>query len=54
VGLLFDGVYESIIGDWDYDPSLNRSIQVDARYMLWVMKYVDSADNLLDEMDLVR
>tara|TARA_B110000444_G_scaffold241928_1_gene258769 strand:- start:188 stop:880 length:693 start_codon:yes stop_codon:yes gene_type:complete len=54
VGLLFDGVYESIIGDWDYDPGLNRSIQVDARYMLWVMKYVDGADNLLDEMDLVR
>jgi hypothetical protein len=54
VGLLFDGVYESIIGDWDYDPCLNRSIQVDARYMLWVMKYVDGADNLLDEMRLVR
>ncbi|NVJ60011.1 MAG: S46 family peptidase [Gammaproteobacteria bacterium] len=53
VGLVFDGVYESIIGDWDYDPSLNRSIHVDSRYMLWVMKYVDGADNLIDEMDIV-
>ena len=26
VGLLFDGVYESIIGDWDYNPELNRLI----------------------------
>ncbi|MEE4245822.1 MAG: S46 family peptidase [Kangiellaceae bacterium] len=54
VGLVFDGVYESIIGDWDYDPSLNRSIHVDSRYMLWVMEYVDGATNLIEEMDIVR
>ncbi|WP_133405757.1 S46 family peptidase [Parashewanella tropica] len=54
VGLLFDGVYESIIGDWGYDPQTNRSIQVDSRYMLWVMKYLDGADNLLNEMDIVK
>ncbi len=54
VGLVFDGVYESIIGDWDYDPSLNRSIHVDSRYMLWVMEKVDGADNLIKEMDIIR
>ncbi|WP_076416549.1 S46 family peptidase [Shewanella sp. UCD-KL12] len=54
VGLLFDGVYESIIGDWGYDPDSNRSIQVDSRYMLWVMKYLDNADNLLAEMEIVH
>ncbi|WP_417762718.1 S46 family peptidase [Shewanella sp.] len=54
VGLLFDGVYESIIGDWNYDDDSNRSIQLDSRYMLWVMKYVDHADNLLDEMVIVK
>ncbi len=54
VGLVFDGVYESIIGDWDYDPSLNRSIHVDSRYMLWVMEHVDGAHNLIKEMDIVR
>ncbi|MCG9695647.1 S46 family peptidase [Shewanella sp. Isolate11] len=54
VGLLFDGVYESIIGDWGYDPETNRSIQVDSRYMLWVMKYLDNADNLLAEMEIVH
>ncbi len=53
VGLLFDGVYESIIGDWSYDSETNRSIQVDSRYMLWVMKYLDNADNLLAEMEIV-
>jgi hypothetical protein len=54
VGLLFDGVYESIIGDWDYNPALNRSIHVDSRYMLWVMDKVDNAQNLLDEMHIVH
>ncbi|MCF1428520.1 MAG: S46 family peptidase [Shewanella sp.] len=54
VGLLFDGVYESIIGDWNYDDDSNRSIQVDSRYMLWVMEYLDNADNLLEEMVIVK
>jgi hypothetical protein len=54
VGLVFDGVYESIIGDWDYDPELNRSITVDSRYMLWIMEEIDGADNLIKEMDIVR
>lgn len=53
VGLLFDGVYESIIGDWDFDDDKNRAISVDSRYMLWVMEYMDGATNLLDEMSIV-
>jgi hypothetical protein len=52
VGLLFDGVYESIIGDWDFDEEKNRAIAVDARYMLWVMKYVDEAEDLLEELKI--
>ena len=54
VGLLFDGVYESIIGDWDFDDTKNRAISVDARYMLWVMEYMDDATNLLEEMTIVK
>lgn len=54
VGLVFDGVYESIIGDWDYDTKLNRSIHVDIKYMLWVMEHVDGATNLIEEMDIVE
>ncbi len=53
VGLAFDGVYESIIGDWDYDPDLNRTIAVDSRYMLWLMDLVYNADNLIKEMDII-
>jgi hypothetical protein len=54
VGLVFDGVYESIIGDWDYDNQLNRSISVDSRYILWVMEHVDGATNLINEMEVIR
>lgn len=54
VGLLFDGVYESIIGDWDFDEEKNRAISVDSRYMLWVMEMLDGATNLLNEMEIVH
>jgi hypothetical protein len=50
VGLLFDGVWESIISDWDFLPARTRSIHVDIRYALWVMSEVDHADRLLREM----
>ena len=50
VGLAFDGNWESVSGDWLFNPALNRSIQVDVRYMLWVMHHLDHADNLLEEM----
>jgi hypothetical protein len=52
VGLLFDGTYESINSDWDFDVKTTRSIQVDVRYMLWVMEKLDHADRLLEEMQV--
>ena len=54
VGLVFDGVYESIIGDWDYDPKLNRAIHTSVPFMLWTMEYVDDAQNIIDEMTIVK
>ncbi|MEW7851320.1 S46 family peptidase [Massilia aurea] len=50
VGLNFDSTYESITKDWYFDTAITRAIHVDIRYMLWVMKEVDHADNLLREM----
>jgi hypothetical protein len=52
VGLNFDSTYESITKDWYFDPTITRAIHVDIRYMLWVMKEVDHADNLLKEMTI--
>ena len=50
VGLLFDGNYESIDADFLFTQSVTRSIHVDTQYMLWVMRNVDAADNLLKEL----
>ncbi|WP_077036948.1 S46 family peptidase [Pelomonas sp. KK5] len=52
VGLLFDGTLDGVIASWDYNDRMNRSICLDARYMLWTMKVVDKADRLLKEMDI--
>jgi hypothetical protein len=52
VGLNFDSTYESITKDWYFDSAITRAIHVDIRYMLWVMKEVDHADNLLSEMTI--
>jgi hypothetical protein len=54
VGLLFDGTFESVNSDWDFDPRTTRTIHVDTRYMLWVMDKVDGADALIREMDIVE
>jgi hypothetical protein len=50
IGLAFDGTLDSIISDWDFNKANTRDIQVDTRYILWNMKKVDHADNLLKEM----
>jgi hypothetical protein len=52
VGLNFDSTYESVTKDWYFDSAITRAIHVDIRYMLWVMKEVDHADNLLKEMTI--
>jgi hypothetical protein len=50
VGLVFDGTLDSVISDWDFNPRTTRTISVDLRYLLWQMKVVDGAGNLLREM----
>lgn len=52
IGLNFDSTYESITKDWYFDTAITRAIHLDIRYMLWVMKEVDHADNLLQEMTI--
>ena len=54
IGLNFDSTYESISKDWYFNPAITRAIHVDIRFVLWMMQYVDGAQNLLDEMTIVR
>ncbi|HED09303.1 MAG TPA: hypothetical protein ENJ10_01310, partial [Caldithrix abyssi] len=38
------------INDYAYSERYSRSIAVDIRYVLWVVKYIAGADELLREM----
>jgi hypothetical protein len=53
VGLAFDGNIEGVVGDYFYDPELNRTISVDVRYILFLLEEFTGADRLLKEIELV-
>jgi Peptidase S46 len=50
VGLIFDGNIQSLVGNFDYDESVNRSISVDVRAMLEVLRKVFNANEVADEL----
>ncbi|HEY2971027.1 MAG TPA: S46 family peptidase [Pyrinomonadaceae bacterium] len=50
VGLIFDGNIQSLVGNFEYDESVNRSISVDVRAMLEVLRKVFKADAIADEL----
>jgi hypothetical protein len=50
IGLAFDGNWEAMSGDVAYEPTLQRTIAVDIRYVLWVMDIYAGARHLVDEM----
>lgn len=53
VGLVFDGNYEGLGNDFYYDPSVNRTIAVDLRYVLFVTEKFGGAGWILNEMKIV-
>lgn len=50
-GVAFDGNYEALISDWQYDYKLQRCIAVDIHYVLFITEKVGKAGFLLDEME---
>lgn len=50
VGLIFDGNIQSLVGNFDYDESVNRSISVDSRGMLEILRKVFNANSIADEL----
>ena len=54
IGLAFDGNWESMSSDIMFEPDLQRCINVDIRYVLFIMDKFGGAGYLLDEMDIVR
>ena len=54
VGVVFDGNYEALISDWQYDFNLQRAISVDIRYVLFVTDKFGKAGYILDEMGVTH
>jgi len=54
IGLAFDGNIEAMAGDVIFDKKLQRTINVDIRYVLWVIENFSGAKHIVDEMTLVK
>jgi hypothetical protein len=50
IGVVFDGNYEAMISDWQYDYDIQRTISVDIRYVMFILEKFSKADYLLKEM----
>ncbi len=52
IGLNFDRTFEATINDFAYNSDYSRSIGVDIRYILFLLKYYAHAETLLEEMGI--
>ncbi len=50
IGLVFDGNLHMLVGRYAYDERTNRTISVDARFIIESLKNVYKADSLVDEI----
>ena len=53
IGCAFDGNWEAMSGDIAFEDQLQRTISVDARYILFVIDKFAGASNIIDELTLV-
>ncbi|TDX08612.1 S46 family peptidase [Flavobacterium sp. S87F.05.LMB.W.Kidney.N] len=54
IGIAFDGNIEAMAGDVIFDPKLQRTINVDIRYVLWIIDKYAGAKNIIDELTIVK
>jgi hypothetical protein len=54
IGLAFDGNWEAMSGDIKFDPQLQRTINVDIRYVLFIIDKYAHAENLIKELTIVK
>ncbi|NNK83510.1 MAG: S46 family peptidase [Flavobacteriaceae bacterium] len=53
IGLAFDGNIEAMAGDVIFDKKLQRTINVDIRYVLWLIDKFSNAKHIVDELTIV-
>ncbi|MFZ4522383.1 MAG: S46 family peptidase [Bacteroidales bacterium] len=54
IGLAFDGNWEAMSGDIMFEPDMQRTINVDVRYVLFIIDKFAGATNLIDELTLIK
>ena len=54
IGLAFDGNWESMSSDVMFEPDLQRCINVDIRYVLWMVEKWGEAHNIIKELDFAK
>ena len=54
IGIAFDGNIEAMAGDVIFDSKLQRTINVDIRYVLWIIDKYAGAKNIIDEMTIIK
>ena len=50
IGLAFDGNWEAMSGDLSFENKVQRTICMDARYLLWCIEKVGKCQNIIDEL----
>lgn len=54
IGLAFDGNWEAMSGDIAFEPDMQRTIAVDARYVLFIIDKYAGAKNIINELSIVK
>ena len=52
IGLAFDGNWEAMSGDLSFEQKVQRTICMDARYLLWCIEKVGKCDNIIKELEI--
>lgn len=54
IGCAFDGNWESLSGDINFDNNLQRCINLDIRYVLFILEKLGGCGHLIEEMTIIN
>lgn len=54
IGCAFDGNWESLSGDINFNNQLQRCINLDIRYVLFILEKMGDCTHLINEMNIVK
>lgn len=54
IGLAFDGNWEAMSGDLSFENKVQRTICMDARYLLFIIDKMANAQNLMQELKIIE